>query len=152
MKSERRPARTQRTLPNTRCSSKAMCSGGASPPPLLSYLDDICVRDWRISSNSVDWYGGTSINIKGYSQVIRISLGFIIIVLLNTKHCVLLALFSSHPINLVNTKKPSHQIFRHTHGVLNEVYLQNFLHRWAVSHETNLISLLNSWFATVMLL
>jgi len=30
------------------------------------------------------------------------------------------------------------------HGVLNEVYLQNFLHGWAVNRETNLMSLLNS--------
>ena len=27
--------------------------------------------------------------------------------------------------------------------VLNEVYLQNFLHGWAVNRETNLMSLLN---------
>jgi len=25
-------------------------------------------------------------------------------------------------------KKTSHRMFRHMHGVLNEVYLQNFLH------------------------
>jgi hypothetical protein len=37
------------------------------------------------------------------------------------------------------------------HGVLNEVYLQFFLHGWAVNRETNLMSLLNPWFATVML-
>ena len=61
------------------------------------------------------------------------------------------ALFSSHPINSVNTKKLSHRMFRHMHGVLNEVYLQNFLHRWTVNRETNLMSLLNPWFATVML-
>ena len=28
-------------------------------------------------------------------------------------------------------------------GVLNEVYLQNFLHGWVVNHETNLMSLIN---------
>ena len=55
----------------------------------------------------------------------------------------ILALFSSHPINLVNAKKKSHRMFRHMHGVLNEVYLQNFLHRWAVNRETNLTNLLN---------
>ena len=27
--------------------------------------------------------------------------------------------------------------------VLNEVYLQNFLHRWVVNHETNLMMLIN---------
>ena len=53
------------------------------------------------------------------------------------------ALFSSHPINPVNTKKPLHRMFRHMYGVLNEVYLQNFLHGWAVNRETNLTSLLN---------
>ena len=31
----------------------------------------------------------------------------------------------------------------HMHGILNEVYLQNFLHGWAVNRETNLMSLLN---------
>ena len=40
-------------------------------------------------------------------------------------------------------KKQSHRIFRHMHRVLNEVYLQIFLHRWAVNRETNLIRLLN---------
>ena len=40
-------------------------------------------------------------------------------------------------------KKTSHRIFGHMHGVLNEVYLQNFLYRWAVNRETNLMSLLN---------
>jgi hypothetical protein len=29
--------------------------------------------------------------------------------------------------------------------ILNEVYLQNFLHGWAVNHETNLMSLLNPY-------
>ena len=33
---------------------------------------------------------------------------------------------ASHPINSVNEKKPLHRMFRHMHGVLNEVYLQNF--------------------------
>ena len=37
---------------------------------------------------------------------------------------------------LVNAKKTSHRMFRHMHGVLNEVYLQNFLHGWAVNRET----------------
>ena len=31
-------------------------------------------------------------------------------------------------------------MFRHMHRVLNEVYLQNFLHGWTVNRETNLIS------------
>ena len=35
----------------------------------------------------------------------------------------IMAMFSSHPINSVNTKKTSHRMFRHMHGVLNEVYL-----------------------------
>jgi hypothetical protein len=35
--------------------------------------------------------------------------------------------------------------------VLNKVYLQNFLHGWVVNRETNLMSLLNPYFATVML-
>ena len=49
-------------------------------------------------------------------------------------------------------KKTSHRIlhhieyFDHRNGVLNEVYLQKFLHGWAVNRETNLISLLNSLF------
>ena len=41
------------------------------------------------------------------------------------------------------TKKTSHRIFGHMHRVLNEVYLQNFLHGWVVNRETNLMSLLN---------
>jgi len=45
----------------------------------------------------------------------------------------------------------SHRMFGHMHGVLNEVYLQNFLHGRVVNSETNLMSLLNSWFAIVML-
>ena len=36
------------------------------------------------------------------------------------------ALFRSLPINLVNVKKLSHQIFQYMYGVLNEVYLQIF--------------------------
>ena len=28
-------------------------------------------------------------------------------------------------------------------GALNEVYLQNFLHRWVVNRETNITSLIN---------
>ena len=40
-------------------------------------------------------------------------------------------------------KKISHRIFRYMHGVLNEVYLQNFLYGWAVNRETNLMSLLD---------
>ena len=53
--------------------------------------------------------------------------------------------------NIGPEKKKSHQIFWHMHIVLNEVYLQNFLYGWAVNRETNLMSLLNPWFATVML-
>ena len=53
------------------------------------------------------------------------------------------ALFRSLLVNPVNTKKSSHRMFRHMHGVLNEVYLQNILHRWAVNRETNLMILLN---------
>ena len=34
-------------------------------------------------------------------------------------------------------------MFRHMHEVLNKVYLQNFLHGWAVNREMNLMSLLN---------
>ena len=43
----------------------------------------------------------------------------------------------------VSRKKNSHRMFRHMYGVLNEIYLQNFLHGWAVNRETNLISLPN---------
>ena len=50
---------------------------------------------------------------------------------------------SSHPINSVNAKNLSHRMFRYMHGVLNEVYLQNFLHRWVVNRETNLMMLIN---------
>ena len=42
-------------------------------------------------------------------------------------------------------------MFGHMYEVLNEVYLQNFLHGWVVNRETNLMSLLNPLFATVML-
>ena len=31
----------------------------------------------------------------------------------------------------------------HMHGVLNKVYLLNFLYGWVVNRETNLMSLLN---------
>ena len=54
------------------------------------------------------------------------------------------ALFRSQPLNLVNTKKTSHRIFGHMHEVLNEVFLQFFLHGWAVNREKNLMSLFNS--------
>ena len=60
-------------------------------------------------------------------------------------------LFKSQLVNSVNTKKISHQIFRNIHGVLNEVYLQKILYGWAVNRETNLMCLLNPWFATVVL-
>ena len=43
----------------------------------------------------------------------------------------------------VNKKKTSHRMFRHIYGVLNKVYLQNFLYGWPVNRETNLMSLLN---------
>ena len=35
--------------------------------------------------------------------------------------------------------------------ILNKIHLQNFLHGWMVNREMNLISLLNLWFATVMI-
>ena len=41
-------------------------------------------------------------------------------------------------------KKILHQIFEYMHEVLNEIYLQFFLHGWIVNREMNLISLLNS--------
>ena len=47
--------------------------------------------------------------------------------------------------------KTSHRMFGRMREVLNEVYLQNFLHGWVINRETNLMSLLNPWFATVML-
>ena len=53
------------------------------------------------------------------------------------------ALFISLPVNSVNIKKTSHQMLGHMYGVLNEIYLQNFLYGWAVNRETNLMSLLN---------
>ena len=40
-------------------------------------------------------------------------------------------------------QKISNRIFGQMHGVLNEVYLQNFLHGWVINYETNLMSLLN---------
>jgi len=40
-------------------------------------------------------------------------------------------------------QKTSHHMFGHMHGVLNEIYLQNFLHGWTINRETNLMSLLN---------
>jgi len=42
-------------------------------------------------------------------------------------------------------------MFRHIHKVLNEVYLQNFLHGWVVNREMNLMSLLSQRAATVVL-
>ena len=53
------------------------------------------------------------------------------------------ALFRSQRVNPVNTKKTLHRMFGHMYGVLNEVYLQNFLQGWAVNRETNLMSILN---------
>ena len=38
---------------------------------------------------------------------------------------------------------PSNRMFGHMHRVLNKISLQNFLHRWVVNRETNLISILN---------
>ena len=61
------------------------------------------------------------------------------------------ALFRFLIVNPVNTKKTSHRMFWNMHRVLNEVYLQNFLYGLSVNRKTNLISLLNPWFATVML-
>ena len=40
--------------------------------------------------------------------------------------------------------KISNRMFKYMHGVLNGIYLQNFLHGWVVNHETDLMSLLNS--------
>ena len=40
--------------------------------------------------------------------------------------------------------KTLHGMFGHMHRVLNEVYLQFFLHGWTVNRETNLMSLRNS--------
>ena len=34
-------------------------------------------------------------------------------------------------------------MFGHMHKVLNKICLQNFLHRWVVNHEMNLMSLIN---------
>ena len=48
-------------------------------------------------------------------------------------------------------KKKSHRMFEHMYEVLNEVYLQNFLYGWDVNRETNLMNILNPWFATVIL-
>ena len=47
--------------------------------------------------------------------------------------------------------KTSHRMFGHMHGVLNKIYLQIFLHGWIVNREMSLMSLLNPWFATVLL-
>jgi len=51
--------------------------------------------------------------------------------------------FGSVYIYTRKRKKISHRMFWHMYGVLNEVYLQNFLHGWAVMCETNLMSLFN---------
>ena len=42
-------------------------------------------------------------------------------------------------------------MFRHMYGVLNKIYLQNFLHGWVVNSEMDLMNLRNPWYATVML-
>ena len=34
-------------------------------------------------------------------------------------------------------------MLEHMYGILNEVYLQNFLYGWAVNRETDQMSLLN---------
>ena len=39
--------------------------------------------------------------------------------------------------------KTSHQMFGHMYEVINEIYLQFFLHVWAVNRKTNLMSLLD---------
>ena len=49
------------------------------------------------------------------------------------------------------TTKTSHRMFRHIYGVLNKIYLQNFLQEWVVNREMDLMNLLNPWYATVML-
>ena len=48
-------------------------------------------------------------------------------------------------------QKISHRMFGHMHGVLNKIYMQIFSYGWVVNREMNLMSLLNPWFATVML-
>ena len=40
-------------------------------------------------------------------------------------------------------QKTSHRMFGNMHGVLNKIYLQNFLHGWIENREMNLMSLLN---------
>ena len=69
------------------------------------------------------------------SRLLVASIGMIVMV---TK-----AMFRSQPINPVNAKKMSHRMFGHMHGVLNKIYLRNFLHGWVVNREMNLMSLLN---------
>ena len=60
-----------------------------------------------------------------------------------------LLLFSTW--GLVYIPKTSHRMFGHMYEILNKIYLQNFLHGWVVNRKMNLMSILNPWFATVIL-
>ena len=72
-------------------------------------------------------------------------------VLLSAVHHFFFALLRDCLDTKILYQKTSHQIFGHMHRVLNKIYLHIFLHRWVVNREMNLMSLLNSWFVTVMI-
>ena len=73
-----------------------------------SHEDDVSTKWWRRFAGAGNYNGGSYPDdgnpFGGFSAM---------------------TMFSSHP---VNEKKISHRMFRHMYGVLNEVYLQNFLH------------------------